>query len=410
MSDRKPALKFIFITLVLDLLGIGIIVPILPALVKEMNGDMQGATLTYGILLSVYSLMQFLFAPLMGSLSDRFGRRPVLLVSLFGAGLDYFLLAWAPTLMWFFVGRVLAGITGANFSAAMAYIADVSPPEKRAANFGLVGAAFGLGFAVGPFIGGLLSDVGSHEFGLRLPFYVAGTLTLINWFYGLLVLPESLKDENRRAFSWKRSNPVGSLLAMRRYPMVLGLAFSYFLISVAHQVYPSTWMLYTDFRFDWTPKQGGYSLALVGLMAAIVQGGLARRLIPLWGEQKAAFIALVINVVAFIFYGLSTQGWMVYPVIIFGALGGIAAPAIQGMTANSVADNEQGGLQGMLSSLVAVAGIIGPLIATGLFEFFISEDAPFHLPGAAFFSSALIVAVAIVLAVIACRKQSSQSP
>lgn len=406
MTDRKPALKFIFITLVLDLLGIGIIVPILPALVEEMKGEgVQGATMTYGVLLAVYSLMQFLFAPLMGSLSDRFGRRPVLLVSLFGAGLDYFLLALAPNLLWFFIGRVIAGISGANFSAATAYIADVSPPEKRAANFGLVGAAFGLGFAIGPFVGGYLSTIGSPEFGLRLPFYVAGTLTLINWFYGLLVLPESLKPENRRAFSWGRSNPVGSLLAMRRYPMVLGLAFSYFLISVAHQVYPSTWILYVDYRFGWTIKQGSMSLALVGLMAAIVQGVLSRRLIPMWGERKSALIALVINVIGFVLYGLSTQGWMVYPVIIFGALGGIAAPAIQGITSNSVGDNEQGGLQGMLSSLVAIAGIIGPLIATGLFGFFISEKAPFHLPGAAFFCSALLVAIAIVLAVNAIRKQ-----
>src|SRR5436190_1616959 len=230
---RKPALGFIFVTLVLDILGIGLIVPILPKLVESFeHGNLADASATYGTLAALGAFMQFLFAPLLGNLSDRFGRRPVILISLLGSGLDYFLLAFAPTLSWFFVGRVIAGITGANFAAASAYIADISPPEKRAANFGLIGAAFGLGFILGPALGGLLGNIG-----LRMPFVVAGALTLLNALYGLFVLPESHAPENRRAFSWARSNPVGALLHLKTYPMVIGLAGSYFLIYFAHQVF-----------------------------------------------------------------------------------------------------------------------------------------------------------------------------
>ncbi|MEM7387400.1 MAG: TCR/Tet family MFS transporter, partial [Verrucomicrobiota bacterium] len=280
---RKPALAFIFITVVLDILGIGLIVPILPKLVETLQpGGTAAAAHTFGLLAALYSLMQFVFAPLVGSLSDRFGRRPIILLSLLGAGLDYFLLAWAPTLAWFFIGRIIAGITGANITAATAYIADVSPPEKRAANFGLIGAAFGIGFIIGPAMGGLLG-----EYGLRIPFIVAGCLTLLNALYGFFVLPESLAPENRRPFSWKSSNPVGSLLELRRYPMVFGLSGTHFLVNVAHQVFPSIWVLYTGHRYGWSPKEVGFSLAMVGLMAALVQGGLTRWIIPKLGERKA---------------------------------------------------------------------------------------------------------------------------
>jgi multidrug resistance protein len=271
MPPRKPALVFIFITLFLDVLGIGLVVPILPKLVESLAGEgVDHASYVYGWLVGLYALMQFLFAPVLGNLSDRFGRRPVILFSLFGSGLDYFLLAWAPTLPWFFIGRVISGITGANFSAAAAYIADVSPPERRAANFGIIGAAFGIGFIFGPALGGWLGD-----YGLRVPFIAAGILTLVNWLYGLFILPESLKPENRRSFSLRRSNPIGALLELRRHRLVLGLSVSYFISSLAHQVYPSIWVLYTGYRYGWDTKQTGLSLALVGLMAAIVQGGLA---------------------------------------------------------------------------------------------------------------------------------------
>ena len=281
----KPLLV-IFLTVVLDLIGFGIVIPLLTFYAEGTGATAMQVTL----LMACYSATQFLFAPLLGSLSDRFGRRPVILASLLGSGLDYFLLAFAPSLAWFFVGRIIAGVTGANFSAATAYIADVSPPEKRAANFGLIGAAFGLGFIIGPAMGGFLGEIG-----LRVPFFVAGGLTLLNWLYGLIVLPESLKLKNRSQFSWTRANPVGSLLSLRRYPLVLGLSGSHFLIQVAHQVLPSTWVLYTAYRYGWSPAQTGASLAVVGLMAAIMQGGVTRLVVPRLGEMKTAAFSLIVD-------------------------------------------------------------------------------------------------------------------
>ncbi len=400
MTPRKPALVFIFFTLFLDVLGIGLIVPILPKLVEQLaGGGVESASFIYGWLAGLYALMQFLFAPIIGSLSDRFGRRPVILLSLFGSGLDYFLLAWAPTLPWFFLGRILSGISGANFSAAAAYIADVSPPERRSANFGILGAAFGLGFIFGPALGGWLG-----HYGLRVPFCAAGILTLLNWLYGFLILPESLKPENKRAFSLKRSNPVTALLDLRKQHLVLGLSTSYFISSIAHQVYPSIWVLYTGYRYDWGTKQTGLSLALVGLMAAIVQGGLTRKIIPLIGERRSAVSGLFIMSAALIGYGFAPEGWMVYFIIIFGSLSGIAVPAIQGMISRTVSDNEQGGIQGSLTSLQSVAGFIGPPLATGIFGYFISENVPVIVPGAPFFFSSGLVVMAAMLAARSFRK------
>jgi len=403
---RKPALGFIFVTLVLDILGIGLIIPILPELVKQLSGgEAAVASHNVGLLMSLYALMQFLCAPLLGSLSDRFGRRRVILGSLFGSGLDYLLLAFAPTLPWFFLGRIIAGITGANITAANAYIADISPPEKRAANFGLVAAAFGLGFIAGPALGGWLG-----HYGLRVPFYAAATLTLLNWLYGLLVLPESLPSEQRRAFDWKRANPIGSFVALRRHPELLGLTETYFLISVAHQVFPSTWVLYTGYRYGWTPKQVGLSLALVGVMAVIVQGGLARKIIPALGERRSIVIGLTNATIFVTAYGLAAQGWVVYVLLVIGSFGGIAMPALQGLVSRSVPLNEQGALQGALSSLASLAGILGPLVATGLFGHFIREEAKVKIPGAAFFASALMFFVAMLLALRAFKKSPIAKP
>lgn len=404
MPPRKPALVFIFITLFLDVLGIGLVVPILPKLVESLaGGGVDRASYLYGWLTGLYALMQFLFAPILGNLSDRFGRRPVILFSLFGSGLDYFLLAWAPTLPWFFLGRIVSGITGANFSAAAAYIADVSPPERRAANFGIIGAAFGIGFIFGPALGGWLGD-----YGLRVPFIAAGILTLINWLYGLFILPESLKPENRRAFSLRRSNPIGALLDLRRHRLVLGLSVSYFISSLAHQVYPSIWVLYTGYRYGWDTKQTGLSLALVGLMAAIVQGGLARKLIPKLGERRAAIVGFGIMSIALTGYGLAPEGWIVYPLIVFGSLSGLAVPAIQGMISRTVGDNEQGGIQGSLTSLQSVAGALGPLFATAIFGFFISERAPAIVPGAPFFFSSALAVMAGFLAARSFRRNPAE--
>ncbi len=400
MPPRKPALVFIFITLFLDILGIGLVVPILPKLVEEVaGGGIDRAAYLYGWLIGLYALMQFLFAPVIGNLSDRFGRRPVILLSLFGSGLDYFLLAWAPTLAWFFVGRILSGITGANYAAAVAYIADVSPPERRAMNFGLVGAAFGLGFIFGPALGGWLGD-----YGLRVPFIAAGVLTLLNWLYGFFILPESLKVENRRRFQLGRANPVGALLQLRRHRLVLGLSFSYFLSGLAHQVYPSIWVLYTGYRYGWGTKQTGLSLALVGLMTAIVQGGLTRRVIPKIGERRAALFGFGVMAVALTGYGLAPEGWIVYPIIVFGSLSGLAVPAIQGMISRTVGDDEQGGIQGTLTALQSVAGATGPLLATAVFGFFLSDQAPAVVPGAPFFLSSALAVMAGFLAARSFRR------
>jgi DHA1 family tetracycline resistance protein-like MFS transporter len=391
---RKPALGFIFVTLFLDILGIGLIIPILPKLIEQLTGgNVSAASHTFGWLAALYSLMQFGFAPVLGSLSDRFGRRAVILTSLLGSGLDYLLLAFAPSLPWFFLGRIIAGITGANITAANAYIADVSPPEKRAANFGMVAAAFGLGFIAGPALGGVLGHIS-----LRLPFLVAAGLTLLNWLYGMFVLPESLPVEQRRAFDWKRANPIGSFVALRRHPELLGLTETYFLISLAHQVFPATWVLYTTYRYEWTPKEVGFSLALVGLMAAIVQGGLARKIIPALGERRSIVVGLTNATVFLALYGLASKGWMVYVLLVVGSFGGIAMPALQGLVSRCVPLNEQGAVQGALASLGSLAGILGPLLATGLFGYFINDKAPIHLPGAAFFASSLLVFLGLLMA------------
>ena len=406
MSARKPALGFIFVTLVLDILGVGLIIPILPKLIEQLSGgNVSAASHTYGWLAALFSLMQFVCAPVLGSLSDRFGRRGVILCSLFGSGLDYLLLAFAPTLPWFFLGRIISGMTAANFTAANAYIADVSPPEKRAQNFGLVAAAFGLGFVAGPALGGWLGNLN-----LRLPFFVGAGLAMLNWLYGLLVLPESLPLDQRRAFSWKRANPVGSLVALKKFPIVLGLTATYFLMMLAHQTFPSTWVLYTSYRYHWTPGQVGASLAIVGAMAMIVQGGLSRRIIPALGERRSIIIGLTNATVFMIAYGLATQGWMIYTLLVVGSLGSIASPAVQGLISRSVPLNEQGAVQGALASLASVAGVLAPPLTTSLFGYFISPQAPVHLPGVAFFLGAALMFVALLLATRSFRKRPATGP
>jgi MFS transporter, DHA1 family, tetracycline resistance protein len=398
MQTRQPALGFIFVTLVLDILGIGLLIPIVPKLIESFAGDISSASSTSAWLSASFALMNFVFAPILGSLSDKLGRRPVILASLFGSGIDYLLLAFAPNLGWFFVGRIVSGITSASFSAATAYIADVSPPEKRAQNFGLIGAAFGLGFILGPLLGGFLAD-----FGLRVPFFVAAGLTLLNWLYGYFVLPESLKPQNRREFSWARANPVGSLLGLGRYPVVLGLVGSIFLANLAQNALQSTWVFYTGFRYDWNARDVGISLAVVGLTAAIVQGGLVRQIVPRLGERRSIVIGLAISAISFLLYGLATQGWMIYVILVVGAIGGIGGPATQGLISRSVAPNEQGALQGSLSSLTSVVNLIGPLIFNNLFAFFTSKTANPPIPGMVFYVSSGLLLGALAIAVAAFR-------
>jgi MFS transporter, DHA1 family, tetracycline resistance protein len=400
MKSRSPATGFILVTLFLDTFGIGLIIPVLPKLVENFQGgSVSAAADTIGLLMALFSLMQFLFAPVLGSLSDHFGRRPVLLISLFGAGLDYLLLAWAPSLSWFYAGRIIAGISGANFSTAGAYIADVSPPEKRAHNFGLIGAAFGFGFIAGPALGGLLGSLG-----LRVPFLAAAALALINWLYGLLILPESLPRENRRTFSWRRANPAGSLLALKRFPVVLGLAATLLLMNLAYHVLHSTWVLYTGYRYQWSPAQVGMSLAVIGIMATLVQGGLVRHIVPVLGERRALLVGLLINAVNFLGYGLATQGWMIYAILVVGSLGAISGPAVQALISKNVPVNEQGAIQGAVAGLSSLAGIIGPPIFTHLFGYFISPRAPFQLPGAALFFGALLMLLGLLFALWSFRK------
>ncbi len=396
---RTPALAFILFTVTLDILGIGLIVPILPKLVKQFSGgDTATASHAAGYLNALYSLMQFAFAPLLGCLSDKVGRRPVILLSQFGLALDYLLLALAPSLSWFIVGRIVAGITGANFAAATAYIADVSPPEKRAANFGLIGAAFGIGFIIGPLIGGVLGDIG-----LRVPFYAAGALTLANWLYGWFILPESLKPEHRRAINWKRANPFGAFAELARRPRVFGLAICAFLSFVAHQVYPSVWVLYTEFRYGWSSLWNGVSLALVGVCAAVMQGFLTGHVIKRIGDWRTTFLGLWVTAVAYAAYGLATDGWMIYGIIIVGSIGGLAGPAVQGLISNSVGDDEQGTVQGAVTSLESVAGIVGPLITTSLFSHYIAVEHDHRVPGAPFFASGFIALLALLAAWMARR-------
>ncbi|HAQ69730.1 TCR/Tet family MFS transporter [Salibacteraceae bacterium] len=393
MRNKKAAVGFIFITLLLDVTGIGIIIPVMPSLIMELTGEGLSAASKYGgWLIFAYAFFQFIFSPIVGALSDKFGRRPVLLVSLFGFGLDYILLALAPDLWWLFVGRVISGIMGASFTTGAAYIADVSPPEKRAANFGLIGAAFGLGFIVGPVIGGLLG-----EFGPRVPFYAAAVLSLLNWLYGFLILPESLPLDKRREFSWKRANPIGSLVNLKRYPVLAGLIFAMFFVYIASHAVQSTWAYFTMYRFDWGEAEVGYSLGFVGVLSALVQGLLIRWLIPKIGQNAAVYIGMILYAFGLVLFSMAGEGWMVYPYMVVYCLGGIAGPALQGIMSNQVPSNEQGELQGALTSMMSLTSIIGPPVMTGLFAFFTGPEAPIELPGAPMMLGAALVLIGLFL-------------
>ena len=394
MHSKNAAVPFILITILLDILGIGLIIPVLPKLVTTMYGGglSEGSTI-FGWFVASYALMQFVFSPVLGNLSDAYGRRPVILISLLGAGLDYLFMAFAPNFTWLFLGRVISGITGANITAANAYIADVSPPEERAKNFGLIGACFGVGFIVGPALGGFLGG-----YGIRLPFMVAAALNLCNTLYGFFVLPESHAKENRRSFDWRRINPLASLQALGRYPVVLGLTATIALDRLAHDSLPSTWVLYTTYRFNWNEVQNGMSLAMVGIMFAIVQGGLTGKIVGKLGERKSLITGLTIGAFAYLCYGLATQGWMLYAIIVLTSVAGIAGPAVMALITKMVSATEQGAVQGAISSINSLAAILGPLMATHLFGYFTSANAPVKLPGAAFLAAAVLVAIGAMLA------------
>ncbi|WP_119080800.1 TCR/Tet family MFS transporter [Chitinophaga alhagiae] len=402
MSGRKNgALTFIFITLLIDFIGFGIIIPVIPKLIEELiGGNISDASIYGGWLTFAYAVVQFVCAPVLGGLSDRYGRRPVLLISMFGMGVDYLFLAFAPNIVWLFVGRIIIGITGASMTAASAYIADVSTPEKRAQNFGLLGMAFGIGFVLGPVIGGWVG----HWGGIRAPFLLTAGMSLLNWLYGFFILPESLARENRRPFSWKRANPVGALKQIKKYPQVYSLMGAIALIYTAAHAIMSTWTYYTMFKFDWSMDIVGYSLSLSGVMTAIVQGGLIRVVLPRLGYHRAVYVGMIIYMVSFLLFGLANAGWMMFAVLVLYGLGGIFGPSLQGVMSNQVPPTEQGELQGAMTSLISLTNIVGPLIMTGLFHYFTKDDRPFLFPGAPFYMSALLTAGAAALAIRSFRK------
>ncbi len=393
-SKRNAAVGFIFITLLIDIIGFGIIIPVMPSLIAHLkNVDISTASKYGSLLMFAYAVVQFICAPVLGNLSDKYGRRPVLLFSLFGFGINYLFLALAPTYGWLFVGRIIAGITGASMTTGAAYIADISTPENRAKNFGMIGAAFGLGFIIGPVIGGLLGG-----FGTRVPFYAAAVLALLNWVYGYFVLPESLQKENRRSFEWKRANPVGSLLHLKKYPAISGLAVSILLVYIASHAIQSNWNYFTMYRFSWNERMVGISLGVVGILVATVQGGLIRIVNPWLGNEKSIYSGLALYAIGMLLFGLATQSWMMFAFLIPYCLGGIAQPALQAIMSEHVPPNVQGELQGAITSLMSLAAIIGPLLMNNLFYYFTHSEAPVHLPGAPFLLAAVLMAVSAIIA------------
>ncbi|KAA1259545.1 Tetracycline resistance protein, class C [Rubripirellula obstinata] len=439
-TPRKAAIAFILFTLFIDILGIGIVIPVLPELVKELvdqpvvtelpaEGLVSGGLVSgglpvgglavagnavpasesvvfsragryVGVIGATYALMQFLCAPIMGALSDRFGRRPVLLVSLFGLGVDFLIQGFAPNIWWLFIGRTLAGVMGASLTTGNAYIADISTDETRARNFGLVGAMFGLGFTIGPALGGILGD-----YSLRLPFFVAAGLALVNWLYGYFVLPESLAPENRTAFTLKGANPFRVIGRLKVYPLVAALAAVLVLKSLAQRGLENVWVLYTGFKFEWDAGTNGLALGLVGVMAIVVQGGLVRPVIKRIGERKAVVFGTIISAIAFACYGLASQPWMIPGIIVFGSLGGIAGPAIQSLVTGSVDETEQGKVQGALTGLTSLTNVIAPIFFNFfLFSYFVSDAAPIVLPGAPLLAGSLLLTVSIFIAIRVFRR------
>jgi MFS transporter, DHA1 family, tetracycline resistance protein len=401
------AFVFLFITVLIDSIGFGIILPVLPGLIMQLTGVTVDRAAGYGGWLSfVYALMQFFCAPVLGNLSDRFGRRPVLLFALFALGCDYLIMGFAPVIAWLFVGRAVAGVAGASFTPAYAYVADITEPAKRAQSFGLMGAAFGVGFIVGPAIGGLLA-----HFGARAPFFTAGALALANGTFGYFALPESLPLELRRPFRWARANPLGTLLQMRKYPVVLVMLGALFLWQLGHQVLPSTWAFYTISKFHWTSAQVGWSLAWVGALMALSQGVLTRVLVPwIGGERRAALVGMACAVLAYLGYAFAPQGWMMYVVSLTTFLFAMTYPSLNALNSQQIPANAQGELQGAVACLYSLSAIVGPPLMTQVFAYFSSSEAPVYFPGAAFLAAALLTTACAVLFLRALRRARHTAP
>jgi DHA1 family tetracycline resistance protein-like MFS transporter len=401
---RKPgrhALVFVAITVLIDVIGFGLILPVLPALLVEITGEsVSRAAIDGGWLTFVYAAMQFVCAPVLGNLSDRFGRRPVLLFAIGALGVDYLIMGVAPRLSWLFVGRTIAGIAGASFTPAYAYVADISPPEKRAQSFGLISAAFGVGFILGPALGGLLGQLGP-----RAPFFAAAGLSLVNLGYGTLVLPESLALGSRRRFEWKRANPLGTLAQMRRHPVVLGLLFALFLWMLAHQVMPATWSFYTKLRFGWSEAMIGASLAVAGAVMALSQATLMRALVPRLGERRLALLGIAVASVGYLGYATASEGWMMFAWLSTWLFGALVSPSTNALMSHRIEAAAQGELQGAIASLYSLSSILGPPLMTQLFGRFSGSEASVHLPGAAFLAATLLTIVSFAIYYRATREE-----
>jgi MFS transporter, DHA1 family, tetracycline resistance protein len=405
---RNAAVLFVFVTVAIDMLAFGIIIPVLPHLIVDLiGGSIAKAAVWSSGFGTLFMLMQFVCSPIQGALSDRFGRRTVILISTFGLGVDFIVMALAPVLWLLFVGRAVSGVCAASFSTANAYIADITPREKRAAAFGMMGGAFAVGFIVGPALGGFLGHLW-----IRLPFWAAAGLSLLNFCYGLWVLPESLPKERRGArINWRHANPIGSLILLRRYPQVFALAAVFFLLALAQFSLNSTYVLYTDYRYGWGPQIVGYTLGIVGLCSGLVQAVLVRRWMPLLGERRMILAGVALLVVGYAIFGLAPSAWTFLAGIPFLSLGGLAGPPAQSMITHQVSPGEQGRLQGALSSLQSLAGIFGPALFANVFALFIGSHTPTHrLPGAAFVLATVLVLVALLLTVRATRGLHARQP
>jgi len=395
MKKNNSSLLFIFITIFIDITGLGIIIPVIPALLTELiGGTLSEAAMYSGWLMFSYAILQFLFAPVLGGLSDQFGRRPVILISLLGFGINYLVLAIAPNILWLFIGRIFQGIMGASLTTASAYIADISSPEKKAQNFGLIGAAFGLGFILGPVIGGYLG-----QFGSRVPFFAAALFTAINLVYGFFILPESLNKDKRRKFDLRRANPIGTLLSLKKYPLITGLLVCIVLFNIAQHSTHSTWTFFTIEKFGWTEKLVGYSLGFIGLLAAIVQGGLIRIIIPKFGNINSVYFGMFFYIIGLFLFSIASKGWMVFAFAIPLSLGGISGPALQGIMTNKISDDEQGEFQGGMTSLVSLTAIVGPILMTNLFSYFTSNESSIYFPGAPFALAAILSVFGLIIAI-----------
>ncbi len=399
-NNRKGAIIFIFVTILLDAIGLGIIIPVIPEMIQTIGGlALDDAAVIGGFLGSTYALMQFVFSPILGNLSDRYGRRPILLISVLGLGIDHLFTAFAPSIFWLFIARMVSGICGASFSTASAYMADISTPETKAQNFGMIGVAFGLGFIIGPVIGGLLGG-----YGYTIPFIAAAILSFLNVLYGYFVLPESLSVENRRPFDWRKANPIGSLKLIKEHPIIWGTVLSLFLLYLSGKANEVTWTFITKEKFGWDEATIGYSLGFIGISIAIVQGLLIKRSVETLGQKKTVIIGLICYAFGFFLFALAPTGLLMFVFIFPFTLGGIATPTIQGLVSNGVAANRQGELQGALTSMISITSIIGPYIMTQLFSHFANKETGVYFPGAPFLLASLLCLSSLVIMVYSFKK------